>query len=140
EGCGVPVRGSYGLLHTAGRRTVPDITRGVKIGFAGSAAPHTSIALRGADGRVVPRGDVGEVWISGPSVMKGYWGRPQATDEVLINGWFRTGDLALQDDEGDYRIVGRLKDLIIRGGYNVYPGEVEEVLYEHPDIIEAAVI
>jgi len=140
ERFGCPVLEGYGLTETASLGTFADINRDVKIGFAGIAAPHTSIELRGSDGRVVPRGDVGEVWISGPSVMKGYWGRPQATDEVLINGWFRTGDLALQDDEGDYRIVGRLKDLIIRGGYNVYPGEVEEVLYEHPDIIEAAVI
>ncbi|MEU0395308.1 hypothetical protein ABZ208_21460 [Streptomyces sp. NPDC006208] len=73
--------------------------------------------------------------------MRGYWNRPEDTAAVISpDGWFRTGDLGDTDTDGDLRIVDRIKDLIIRGGYNVYPGEVEEVLYEHPDIIEAAVI
>jgi long-chain acyl-CoA synthetase len=72
--------------------------------------------------------------------MKGYWGREDATSEVMAGGWFHTGDMATVDDEGYYFIVDRKKDLIIRGGYNVYPREVEEVLYEHPAVREAAVI
>ena len=72
--------------------------------------------------------------------MKGYWGRPEASVEAITDGWLRTGDLAKQDEDGYFFIVDRKKDLIIRGGYNVYPREVEEVLYEHPDVIEAAVI
>lgn len=72
--------------------------------------------------------------------MKGYWNRPEATAEAIRDGWFRTGDIARRDDEGCYYIVDRKKDLIIRGGYNVYPREIEEVLYEHPAVAEAAVI
>lgn len=72
--------------------------------------------------------------------MKGYWQRPDATAEVIKDGWFRTGDLATRDEDGYYFIVDRAKDMIIRGGYNVYPREVEEVLYEHPAVAEAAVV
>ncbi|MGA9829946.1 MAG: long-chain fatty acid--CoA ligase, partial [Trebonia sp.] len=76
----------------------------------------------------------------GPNVMKGYWQRPEATAEAISDGWFRTGDLARIDSDGYFYIVDRKKDLIIRGGYNVYPREIEEVLYEHPAVAEAAVI
>ena len=72
--------------------------------------------------------------------MKGYWGRPEATAEAIPDGWFRTGDLARVDEDGYFFIVDRKKDLIIRGGYNVYPREIEEVLYEHPAVAEAAVV
>jgi long-chain acyl-CoA synthetase len=72
--------------------------------------------------------------------MSGYWNRPDATAETLVDGWLKTGDLGTMDADGDIRIVDRKKDLIIRGGYNVYPREVEEVLYEHPDVVEVAVI
>lgn len=72
--------------------------------------------------------------------MKGYWNRPEATKEAIPDGWFRSGDLATVDDEGYYTIVDRKKDMIIRGGMNVYPREVEEVLYTHPDVLEAAVV
>ena len=72
--------------------------------------------------------------------MKGYWNRPDATAEAIPDGWFRTGDLATRDADGYYTIVDRKKDLIIRGGYNIYPREVEEILYEHPAVAEAAVI
>ncbi len=78
--------------------------------------------------------------IRGPNVMKGYFKQPQATAEVLRNGWFHSGDVALIDSEGDISIVDRKKDMILRGGYNVYPREIEEVLYTHPAIKEAAVI
>jgi long-chain acyl-CoA synthetase len=83
---------------------------------------------------------VGEIAIRGDNVMKGYWGKPEATAEAIPDGWFRTGDLATVDDEGYYTIVDRKKDMIIRGGLNVYPREVEEVLYQHPDVLEAAVV
>ncbi len=89
---------------------------------------------------MVPVGEVGELYVRGPVVMRGYWNRPEATAETLVDGWLRTGDLGTRDAEGDIRIVDREKDLIIRGGYNVYPREVEEVLHEHPDIIEVAVV
>ena len=82
----------------------------------------------------------GEICIRGPNVMKGYHNRPEATAEVLQDGWFRTGDVATRDEAGDYFIVDRIKDLILRGGFNVYPREIEEVLYAHPAVQEAAVI
>ena len=84
---------------------------------------------------------VGEIAIRGPNVMKGYWNRPGATAEAIdADGWFKTGDVARVDDDGYFFIVDRKKDLIIRGGYNVYPREIEEVLYEHPAVREAAVV
>ena len=83
---------------------------------------------------------VGEIAIRGHNIMKGYWNNPTATTEAIPDGWFRSGDLAKQDDDGYFYIVDRAKDLIIRGGMNVYPREVEEVLYEHPAVAEAAVV
>ena len=92
------------------------------------------------DGREVPSGEVGEIAIRGHNVMKGYWNHPEATAEAIRDGWFHTGDMARKDEDGFYFIVNRKKDLIIRGGFNVYPREIEEVLYEHPAVLEAAVI
>jgi long-chain acyl-CoA synthetase len=91
-------------------------------------------------GEPVADGEVGEIAIRGHNVMKGYWQQVDATAEVFRDGWFFTGDMATRDADGLYSIVDRKKDLIIRGGYNVYPREVEEVLYEHPGVREAAVI
>ena len=92
------------------------------------------------DGHEVPRGEVGEIAIRGHNVMKSYWQRPGETAEAIPDGWFRTGDLGRVDRDGYFAIVDRKKDLIIRGGYNIYPREIEEVLFEHPAIREAAVI
>ena len=86
------------------------------------------------------RAEVGEIAIRGENVMKGYWGRDDATKEAIPDGWFRSGDMAKQDEDGYFFIVDRKKDLIIRGGYNVYPREVEEALYEHEGVAEVAVI
>jgi long-chain acyl-CoA synthetase len=83
---------------------------------------------------------VGEILIRGHNVMKGYLGRPEATAEALRGGWLHSGDLGYVDEDGFYFIVDRAKDLVIRGGYNVYPREIEEVLYTHPAVLEAAVI
>jgi long-chain acyl-CoA synthetase len=87
-----------------------------------------------------PAGDVGEIAIRGHNVMKGYLNKPEATAAAIRDGWFHTGDLARTDEDGFYYIVDRKKDMIIRGGYNLYPREIEEVLYEHPAVLEAAVI
>ena len=93
------------------------------------------------DGNEVPQGEVGEIAIRGHNVMKGYWQREEATAEAIdADGWFKTGDMATVDEDGYFFIVDRKKDLVIRGGYNVYPREIEEVLYEHPHVREAAVI
>ena len=106
----------------------------------GALCHGMQIEIRDPSDAPVAPGEVGEVCLKGPIVMKGYWNNPQATERVLRDGWLHTGDLGTLDEDGDLRIVDRLKDLIIRGGYNVYPGEVEEVLYEHPSIVEAAVV
>jgi long-chain acyl-CoA synthetase len=130
----------YGLSETAGAATFNGLHRERKPTCVGIALPSCEVEVRGDDGAEVPIGEVGEVHIKGPVVMSGYWNRPEATAEVLTDGWLKTGDLGTKDQDGDIRIVDRKKDLIIRGGYNVYPREVEEVLYEHPDIVEVAVI
>ena len=91
------------------------------------------------EGNDVEDGDPGEIAIRGENVMKGYWNRPEETEAAMRGGWFHSGDLATRDDDGYYAIVDRVKDLIIRNGFNVYPREVEEVLYAHPAVAEAAV-
>jgi long-chain acyl-CoA synthetase len=104
--------------------------------------PIEGVEMRVLDvaGDEAPTGEVGEIVIRGHNVMKGYWNRPEATAEAIRDGWFRTGDLARRDEDGFFYIVDRKKDMIIRGGFNVYPREVEEVLYEHPAVLEVAVV
>jgi long-chain acyl-CoA synthetase len=93
------------------------------------------------NGRDLPVGEVGEIVIRGYNVMKSYWNKPEATAEAIDgDGWFKTGDMARIDEDGHFFIVDRKTDMIIRGGYNVYPREIEDVLYEHPAVREAAVI
>jgi long-chain acyl-CoA synthetase len=89
---------------------------------------------------VVPDGEIGEIVIRGENIMRGYWHNPAATAAAIVDGWFHSGDLARSDADGYFWVVDRKKDMIIRGGMNVYPREVEEVLYEHPAVAEAAVI
>ena len=100
----------------------------------------TEFRLVDDDGNDVPDGEPGEIAMRGPFVMRGYWERDDATAETIRDGWFHTGDMATVDDDGYFFIVDRKKELIIRGGYNVYPREIEEVLYEHPAVREAAVV
>ncbi|MET8546672.1 long-chain fatty acid--CoA ligase [Kitasatospora sp. NPDC004799] len=104
--------------------------------------PIEGVRMRIVDesGAEVPDGTVGEVVIRGHNVMKGYWRRPDTTAQTVRDGWLHTGDLGTRDERGDFRIVDRRKDVIIRGGFNVYPREVEDVLYEHPAVAEATVI
>ena len=112
------------------------------MGSIGVPIPGVEMKLVDEDWNDVAEGpeDVGEIAIKGHNVMKGYYNRPEATDEAIRDGWFRTGDLARKDEDGFYYIVDRSKDMIIRGGYNVYPREIEEVLLTHPDVSLAAVI
>src|SRR6202042_2833435 len=105
-----------------------------------STIPAVRMRVVDAEDHEFQQGEVGEIVILGPNVMKGYWHRPEATAEAIRDGWFHSGDLARVDEDGYFYIVDRKKDLIIRGGYNVYPREIEEVLYEHPAVAEAAVI
>ena len=130
----------YGLSETSpvASFNMPDRER--KPGTIGVSIPGCEMRIVDETGQTLPPGEVGEIAIRGDNVMKGYWNKPDATAEAIPDGWFRTGDLATVDDEGYYTIVDRKKDLILRGGMNVYPREVEEALYEHPDVIEAAVV
>ncbi|GCD96161.1 AMP-binding protein [Embleya hyalina] len=139
ERLGCTLLEGYGLSETTGVAAFNDIHKPRKAGTVGVAMPGAELQIR-KDGTVLGPDDVGEVYIRGTTVMKGYWNRPEATRSELVDGWLRTGDLGCIDAEGYLTIVGRTKELIIRGGYNVYPREVEEVLYRHPDIVEAAVL
>jgi long-chain acyl-CoA synthetase len=85
-------------------------------------------------------GEVGELWVKGPQVIKGYWNRPEATAETLVDGWLKTGDIARLDEEGFCYLVDRAKDMLIRGGENIYCVEVENALHEHPSVLDAAVV
>jgi long-chain acyl-CoA synthetase len=116
----------------------PDKER--KAGSIGTPIDGVEMKVVDEDGHEVDQGEVGEIVIQGHNVMKGYWNQPEATKEAMEDGWFHTGDMAKVDEDGYFFIVDRKKDLIIRGGYNVYPREIEEVLYEHPAVQEAAVI
>jgi long-chain acyl-CoA synthetase len=140
EAFGIPVLEGYGLSETSPVASFNHPGRERKPGSIGT--PIRDVRMRVVDGEdhEVPQGEVGEIVIRGPNVMKGYWRRPEATAEAIRGGWFHTGDLARTDSDGYFYIVDRKKDLIIRGGYNVYPREIEEVLYEHPAVAEAAVI
>ncbi len=129
----------YGLTETSVAVTI-DGADGERVQeSAGRAAFATRIKIVDDDGRELPAGEVGEVAVSGPQVMKGYWNRPAETAEVLKDGWFLTGDLGRLDERGYLFIVDRKKDMILTSGYNVYPREVEEVLYGHGAVLEAAV-
>src|SRR4051812_7279401 len=131
----------YGLSETSPVASFNRRDRERKPGSIGLPLDGVDMRVVDEDAREVARGDVGEIAIRGHNVMKGYWQRADATAEVLDgDGWFRTGDMGRVDQDGYFFIVDRKKDLVIRGGYNVYPREVEEVLYEHPAVREAAVI
>ena len=108
---------------------------------AGPPVATADLEIRADDGvTVLPTGDVGELWARGPMIVKGYWNKPEASAETFIDGWVRTGDLARLDEEGFLFIVDRAKDMVIRGGENIYSSEVENALYEHPAVTDAAVI
>jgi long-chain acyl-CoA synthetase len=130
----------YGLSETSPVASFNHPDRERKPGSIGTPIEGVEMKVVDDDDNDVPQGEVGEIVIRGHNVMKGYWQRPDATEEVMRGGWFHTGDMAKVDEDGYFFIVDRKKDMIIRGGYNVYPREVEEVLYEHPAVSEAAVV
>lgn len=106
----------------------------------GRPRPGVEADIRDENGDPLPDGEVGELWLTSPAVMSGYWNDPEGTAETLVNGWLRTGDLATRDDKGIFRLRGRVKEMFIRGGYNVYPMEVEGVLLDHPGVAEIALV
>jgi long-chain acyl-CoA synthetase len=137
---GCVVLEGYGLSETSPVASFNHLDREHKPGSIGTPIKGVEMKVVDEDDNELPPGEVGEIVIRGHNVMKGYWNRPDATAEVMRGGWLHTGDMARVDDDGYFFIVDRKKDMIIRGGYNVYPREIEEVLYEHPAVLEAAVI
>ncbi|MEU6824132.1 long-chain fatty acid--CoA ligase [Streptomyces atriruber] len=144
EAFGTPVYEGYGLSETSPTASVNQPDFGTKAGSIGHPlwGVDVEIARADVDDRVelLPTGELGEVVIRGHNVFSGYLGRPEATAEALVDGWFRSGDLGTKDADGFLAIVDRKKDVIIRGGFNVYPREVEEVLMRHPSVAQTAVI
>ena len=137
---GAIVLEGYGLSETSPVASFNHPHAPRKPGSIGTPVEGVAIRLVGQDRQEVASGEVGEIEIRGHNVMKGYWGKPEETAAAIRDGWLATGDMARADEDGYFYIVDRKKDLIIRGGYNVYPREVEEVLYEHPAVAEAAVV
>ncbi len=139
---GIVILEGYGLSETSPVASFSPYGEAVRVGSIGTPIPGVEMRLinpePGQWGDA--EGEIGEIAIKGPNIMKGYYNRPDATDAAIHDGWFRSGDLGRKDDDGHYYIVDRSKDMIIRGGYNVYPREIEEVLLTHPGVSLAAVI
>jgi len=130
----------YGLTECAPLVTLCPYNQQQYSGSIGLPASSTDIKIMDEDGNEVPVGESGEMWVYGPQVMKGYYNRQEATDEILKDGWLATGDIACMDENGFFKIVDRKKDMIIVSGFNVFPNEIEEVAVTHPGIIEAAAV
>ena len=136
----VPVVEGYGLSEATVASTINPLHGKHKPGTVGLPVPGQEVAIVGEAGRHVPPGEIGEVVIQGPNVMRGYLGKPEATAEALRDGWLHTGDVGYLDADGYLVLVDRQKDMIIRGGENIYPKEIEAVLHQHHAIQEAAVV
>ena len=134
-----PITEGWGLSETSPVITLNEFDR-EEIGTVGTPLAQTEVQVWDEQGQPVAQGDSGELVVRGPQVMQGYWQRQDETAKVMHNGFFRTGDVGLIQDNGNIRIVDRLKDMIIVSGFNVYPNEVEEVLSRHPQVLEAAVV
>jgi long-chain acyl-CoA synthetase len=140
EAFGCKILEGYGLSESSPVASFNHADRERKPGSIGTPINGVEMKVVDDDGEEVAQGEVGEILIKGYNVMKGYWQRPDATEETIVDGWLHTGDMGRVDEDGYFFIVDRKKELIIRGGYNVYPREIEEVLYEHPAVREAAVL
>ncbi len=133
----------YGMTETSpvSTQTRTDDSFDHKVGTVGRVGPHLEIRVADAlTGETLPRGVTGEFCTKGYSVMLGYWQEEAKTAEAVVDGWMKTGDLAVMDEDGYVRITGRIKDMVIRGGENIYPREIEEFLYTHPDVVDAQVV
>ncbi len=139
--CGIVVQQSYGMTETGGPATVVGREHAIaKAGSAGLPFFHTEVRVVDEGGAEAAPGEVGEIWVRGPHVISSYWQDPAATAAAFVDGWLRSGDLAYRDADGYLYIVGRRTDMIISGGENVYPAEVENVLNNHPKLMEVAVV
>jgi long-chain acyl-CoA synthetase len=136
----VTIMEGYGLSETSPVASFNHLDRPTRPGSIGTPIWGVEMAVMTPEGTPAAQGELGEIAIRGHNVMKGYYKRPEASAEAIRDGWFFSGDLARQDEEGYFFIVDRVKDMIIRGGFNIYPREIEEVLYAHPAVAEAAVV
>lgn len=136
---GVDFCENYGATETSSTATYGRLGHG-KAGSIGLPSDTWEVIIGDKNNNKVPQGEVGEIVLKGPGLFKGYWKMPEATAEAFVDGWFHTGDLARADEDGYLYIVDRKKDMLICGGYNIYPREVEEVLYTHPAVFEVAVV
>jgi long-chain acyl-CoA synthetase len=137
---GTKILEGYGLSETSPTATFNQIETGQKVGSIGKPVWGVRVAIFDDEGKPVPQGERGEICIKGHNIMKEYWRNPKATAEAIKDGWFHSGDIGYEDEEGFLFIVDRKKEMIIRGGFNVYPREIEEVIYQYPKVAEAAVI
>lgn len=138
---GVPIIEAYGLTEASPGVCVNPLNIETYSGCIGLPIPSTEIQLRDANGREVGINEAGEMWVRGPQVMRGYWQRPDETAKVIDqDGWLETGDIAVMDERGWFRIVDRKKDLIVVSGFNVYPNEIEEVVAHHDKVLEVACV
>ncbi|HVL81682.1 MAG TPA: long-chain fatty acid--CoA ligase [Actinomycetota bacterium] len=137
---GVTIWEGYGLTETSPTLTSTSVGGQPKPGSVGRPVPDVELRLMAPDGMEAEEGDPGEIVVRGPNVFGGYWEDPEATEAAFVDGWFRTGDVAILDDDGDLYLVDRKRDLILVSGFNVYPKEVEDAIVAHPDVVDCAVV
>jgi len=139
EVTGCSIREGYGLTETSPVVTLNPYDD-IRVGYIGKPVAGTELMVIDEDGNKLANGEEGELCVRGPQVMAGYWQRPEATAEVMLDGWFKTGDVAIMSDDGFVRLVDRKKDMIIVSGFNVYPNEIDDLASQHPGIIECAAV
>jgi long-chain acyl-CoA synthetase len=137
---GKPLAEGYGLTETSPVLTVNPLDGTDRVGTIGLPVPGTEIVLMDDEGKEVAQGEPGELWARGPQVMKGYWQRPEETANVMSGDWLKTGDIAIMDTDGFFKIVDRKKEMILVSGFNVYPNEVENAIASHPKVLEVGAI
>ncbi|HEX9775595.1 MAG TPA: long-chain fatty acid--CoA ligase [Actinomycetota bacterium] len=137
---GAKVLEAYGLTETSPTATIMRLDDPDKPGSCGRAVPNVEVSIQDDDGSMLPAGEQGEVCIKGPNIMAGYYKLPEVTAGVVKDGWFHSGDIGFLDEDGFLTITDRKKDMIIRGGFNIYPRDIEEVLHGHPAVLEAGVV
>ena len=137
---GTKVAEGYGLTESSPVVCCNPVDGTDRVGTIGLPMPSTEVVLKDDDGNEVAKGEAGELCVRGPQVMQGYWNRPEETADTIKDGWLHTGDVAVMDDDGFFKIVDRKKDMILVSGFNVYPNEIEDVVVQHESILEAAAV